>query len=1114
MPTYKLSGIDVHFPYNAYDCQLVYMERVIQSLQKGCNALLESPTGTGKTLCLLCATLAWRESLGSMSTYSWPDRGSIQSSGSQFQLDSSLEITKPTLPTIIYTSRTHSQLQQVVRELKSCSYRPKMVVLGSREQMCIHKDVKKMQGRSQNNACRSLCKSRSCHHQNRVTEYLKGHPELGDEPIDIEDLVSIGRTQGPCPYYLSRELHSSADLLFAPYNYLIDKDNRRSLTGINWENTVLIFDEAHNLENICADAASFDLPCSYLTACIAEAKQCIDLAHLRRAAENSAETSLDPDNFAILKELNITVETANMLIDTIDHAASLLEDESSTSSATIKPKIVTCRLQTLRDALKIVFRKGDSSFAASYRVHIHEPYSKSSENGSSKGQASRTLSWWCFNPGIAMEEFSRIGVRSIILTSGTLAPLESFAVELNLPFDVRLENPHVIESNQIWVGVVSSGPSGRPLNSSYRTRDLLEYKQELGNTIVNFARIVPDGLLVFFPSYYILNQCIECWKTMGTSTNLSTIWERICKHKQPVVEPKQSALFNYANEDFMAKLNDDSSSGAVFFAVCRGKVSEGLDFADRSGRAVVVTGIPYAMKTDPKVRLKREYLDEQARLQGRKTKAMTGEEWYVQQAARAVNQAVGRVIRHRHDYGAIILCDERFAHSNTQNQMSLWLRPHIKCYRKFGDAAFTLTRFFRDMRMPVASKELMTNDTNKSSPKLSSKEVIDVHLADDGPNFNSSLSEVTQDAPRLSMDTFLSSRNHTDIHLGDDPPGLNSSLSELMQGLGSKRQLADQHNNTGIFGRKTTAPLFFSSQISSGMGLSGPQKSLSSILAAERGKSLSCRMTIDTITPANCAIGCADGKNPTMQSKEPRFSPAIKSNKSNIGGNFLVLEKEDCELVELDDKSSLSVNCGPSAKRFKTVPTFEAGEASGIVNVDVPSGQVSQQKMNLDSKISAVMIDVSDDSDNTDSDFAVKHPTKHVYGELKRKTHANKINSSKKEGLREQDGMASDKVGTDRRVKSEDEKKNNASSFLRQVRAKLSDPEYSIFMECMKGLKQKTTVMDKVLEVVANLFCAPERIFLLKRFGDFVPSQYQELYKKHLNTRCATICSEGEDECR
>ena len=36
--------------------------------------------------------------------------------------------------------------------------------------------------------------------------------------------------------------------------------------------------------------------------------------------------------------------------------------------------------------------------------------------------------------------------------------------------------------------------------------------------------------------------------------------------------------------------------GAIFFAVCRGKVSEGLDFADAAGRAVVITGIPYANK--------------------------------------------------------------------------------------------------------------------------------------------------------------------------------------------------------------------------------------------------------------------------------------------------------------------------------------------------------------------------------------------------------------------------------------------------------------------------------------------------------------------------------------
>ena len=59
---YELRGVHVAFPFEPYPSQLVFMERVIETLQAANrNALLESPTGTGKTLCLLCATLAWRE---------------------------------------------------------------------------------------------------------------------------------------------------------------------------------------------------------------------------------------------------------------------------------------------------------------------------------------------------------------------------------------------------------------------------------------------------------------------------------------------------------------------------------------------------------------------------------------------------------------------------------------------------------------------------------------------------------------------------------------------------------------------------------------------------------------------------------------------------------------------------------------------------------------------------------------------------------------------------------------------------------------------------------------------------------------------------------------------
>ncbi|VAH61433.1 unnamed protein product [Triticum turgidum subsp. durum] len=755
MPVYRIRGVDVDFPYDAYDCQITYMDRVLQSLQQGNNALLESPTGTGKTLCLLCSALAWRRTFGEFLRGGGGGGGGGGSQPSGSQQSGASATQSSSYPVIIYASRTHSQLRQVIKELKATSYRPKMAVLGSREQMCIHEEVSKLRGKAQNNGCHYLCKKRMCRHNNIVTDYMKNNTELGSEPFDIEDLVNIGRTKGPCPYYISRELSKSVDILFAPYNYLIDPGNRRSLTGISWDNAVLIFDEAHNLESICADAASFDLLTSNLTSCITEAQECIQLCSFKRSIENSAEKQFDPENYAILKallmalekkigelvidskelgytkpgsyiyeflsELNITSETSKKLIETIDSASLLLEEgNSGETKAGVKAKSTVSRLETIRDMLDIIFKGGGQNHAKYYSTQIfcfqfHVNESSRQTSGDSLqvfGKASRTLSWWCFNPGLAMEEFLKLGVRSIILTSGTLSPLDSLAMELNLEFPVRLENPHVISQDQIWVGVVPVGPSGHPLNSSYRTRETVKYKQELGTVIVNFARIVPDGLLVFFPSYSMMDKCIDYWKNRNHehSVDDSTIWQRMCKHKQPVIEPRQSSNFPNAIEDYAAKLRDPSTSGAIFFAVCRGKVSEGLDFADRAGRAVIVTGMPFSTPTDPKVRLKREYLDKQAKPSNKNPKALTGEEWYVQQAARAVNQAVGRVIRHRHDYGAIIYCDERFVWPNYQSQMSYWLKPYIKCYSKYGEVVQTLTRFFRD-KVCVDPKEMDCNDS-------------------------------------------------------------------------------------------------------------------------------------------------------------------------------------------------------------------------------------------------------------------------------------------------------------------------------------------------------------------------------------------------------------------
>ena len=53
---------------------------------------------------------------------------------------------------------------------------------------------------------------------------------------------------------------------------------------------------------------------------------------------------------------------------------------------------------------------------------------------------------------------------------------------------------------------------------------------------------------------------------------------------------------------------------------------------------------------------KKKYLDDHKRT----SKRISGGDWYMQQTIRAVNQAIGRVIRHIKDHGVVFLCDERF----------------------------------------------------------------------------------------------------------------------------------------------------------------------------------------------------------------------------------------------------------------------------------------------------------------------------------------------------------------------------------------------------------------------------------------------------------------------
>lgn len=196
---------------------------------------------------------------------------------------------KVKVPKIFFASRTHSQLAQVVSELKGCAGEYldaygglKMTILGSRKHSCIHKAVSK--ATSVDEECRKLRKEGECFYSCYVLQPSLSRTNVGPCPHelrvhmvkgalpnvwDIEDLVSASKQVKGCGYFASHKEVEKAHLILCPYNYLVDPVIRKSL-NLDVEGATLVFDETHNIESVCRDSASTDLDVDHLDSLVAE----------------------------------------------------------------------------------------------------------------------------------------------------------------------------------------------------------------------------------------------------------------------------------------------------------------------------------------------------------------------------------------------------------------------------------------------------------------------------------------------------------------------------------------------------------------------------------------------------------------------------------------------------------------------------------------------------------------------------------------------------------------------------------------------------------------------------------------------------------------------------
>ena len=196
---------------------------------------------------------------------------------------------------------------------------------------------------------------------------------------------------------------------------------------------------------------------------------------------------------------------------------------------------------------------GSSSFDTRQKMQAY--YKFYAEKKMSEGKFAQTdteYNLWCFHPGFSLKSLMRCNIRTLILTSGTLKPMDSFQAELDADFPIRLQNDHVIDAKkQINYQIINQGPDGQELISTFQSRSNTNYLKSIGQALVEIARVVPDGLLIFFPSYAWMDTYLTNWKQMG-------IWERINHWKECFVEPKDRNALARMVQDFRTKVRHPS----------------------------------------------------------------------------------------------------------------------------------------------------------------------------------------------------------------------------------------------------------------------------------------------------------------------------------------------------------------------------------------------------------------------------------------------------------------------------------------------------------------------------------------------------------------------------
>lgn len=625
---------------------------------------------------------------------------------------------------IIFASRTHSQLGQFAAELKKVTFPEytsasatalepaRHIALASRKNLCIHPTISTFPTDMLNDACLELQEGKTTA---KRCEYLPQEPmlkrEFRDQALaqvaDIEDLVVLGKKLGVCPYYSARLAIPVSEIITVPYPLLLNASARDSL-GIVLEGNIIIIDEAHNLIDTINNLSSATIRLSQLVSGLSG----LQLYMAKYAVR--------------LNGMNKTF--ISQLIKLIEGLIVFLQLRDGEGNGEVKPSEIlanggdavnvhniTKYLRFSKLAYKV------DGFLQSQTEEAHRSRSSNAvlnsiqaflnclSNPSREGRfffettesSEMALKYLLLDPSHAFSDVVR-QARSVVLAGGTMEPMSDF-IDLLFPnASERIRTfsyGHVIPEQNLTAMILGSGPSTKEFRFTFARRYDKILVRDLGRAILNISRVVPDGIVVFFASYKYLEYALQTWKETDLLASLEKSKPIFTESKEIIVE---DMLRTYS-------LSIDAGKGGLLLAVVGGKLSEGINFSDALGRAIIMVGLPFPNANTAEWKAKMSYVQsattsrllaqgiplDVATLRGKEA----SQEHYENVAMRAVNQSIGRAIRHRNDYAAIILLDQRYADARVQQKLPGWIKKSMnKDSLAFGNMMQQLGQYFRERK--------------------------------------------------------------------------------------------------------------------------------------------------------------------------------------------------------------------------------------------------------------------------------------------------------------------------------------------------------------------------------------------------------------------------------